>query len=184
MAAVGPARGPAAAGKDREGRARRHGGAFAHPSSVSKSYPGVKALQDVSLEVEAGTVHAIMGENGAGKSTLMQIIAGAQRPSAGGLDFEGESLQLAGRATPTPGHRHRLPGAQPLAEPLDRREHLPRAGTEDRARLRGPPRTRGKTSRVRPARHPPRSRHDRPPSDRRAAAMVEIAKCLVPIRVS
>ncbi len=66
--------------------------------SVSKSYPGVKALQDVSLEVEAGTVHAVMGENGAGKSTLMQIIAGAQRPDADGgkLVFEGETLQLSG----------------------------------------------------------------------------------------
>ena len=58
----------------------------------------MKALQDVSLEIEAGTVHAVMGENGAGKSTLMQIIAGAQRPDADGgkLVFEGETLQLSG----------------------------------------------------------------------------------------
>jgi ABC-type sugar transport system ATPase subunit len=66
--------------------------------SVSKTYPGVRALQDVSLEIEAGTVHAVMGENGAGKSTLMQIIAGAQRPDPDGgrLVFEGEPLQLTG----------------------------------------------------------------------------------------
>lgn len=65
---------------------------------VSKSYPGVKALQDVSFDIEAGTVHAVMGENGAGKSTLMQIIAGAQRPDPDGgrLVFNGEPLQLSG----------------------------------------------------------------------------------------
>ena len=66
--------------------------------SISKSYPGVKALQDVSFEVQAGTVHAVMGENGAGKSTLMQIIAGAHPPDQDGgkLIFEGEELHLAG----------------------------------------------------------------------------------------
>ena len=66
--------------------------------SISKSYPGVKALQDVSFEIEAGRVHAVMGENGAGKSTCMQIIAGAQRPDpdSGKLIFEGEELHLSG----------------------------------------------------------------------------------------
>jgi putative multiple sugar transport system ATP-binding protein len=48
---------------------------------ITKTYPGVRALQDVSLDVERGSIHAIMGENGAGKSTLMQIIAGG-RPNA------------------------------------------------------------------------------------------------------
>ena len=64
--------------------------------SVSKSYPGVQALQDVSFDIEAGRIHAVMGENGAGKSTLMQIIAGAQAPTSGRLIFEGEELQLSG----------------------------------------------------------------------------------------
>jgi ABC-type sugar transport system ATPase subunit len=63
---------------------------------ISKSYPGVKALQDVSFTVEAGTVHAVMGENGAGKSTLMQIIAGAHPPTSGRLVFDGVELHLSG----------------------------------------------------------------------------------------
>ena len=63
---------------------------------VSKSFPGVKALQDVSFDVDAGTIHAVMGENGAGKSTLMLCIAGVQRPDPGGrLVFEGQPLELS-----------------------------------------------------------------------------------------
>ena len=63
--------------------------------NVSKTFPGVKALQEASFAVEAGTVHAVMGENGAGKSTLMLCIAGVQRPDPGGrLVFEGKPLDL------------------------------------------------------------------------------------------
>nr|WP_302592476.1 sugar ABC transporter ATP-binding protein [uncultured Marvinbryantia sp.] len=51
---------------------------------ITKTYPGVKALNDVSLEFEQGEVHALLGENGAGKSTLIKIIAGAIAPDAGG----------------------------------------------------------------------------------------------------
>ena len=51
---------------------------------ISKTYPGVLALNDVSLTFEQGEVHAILGENGAGKSTLIKIIAGAIAPDAGG----------------------------------------------------------------------------------------------------
>jgi ABC-type sugar transport system ATPase subunit len=63
---------------------------------ISKSFPGVRALSDVSFDVEAGTIHAIMGENGAGKSTLMQVIAGALKPDAGRLVFDGKPLVLSG----------------------------------------------------------------------------------------
>lgn len=42
--------------------------------NISKSFPGVKANDDVSIAVEEGTIHAVVGENGAGKSTLMKIL--------------------------------------------------------------------------------------------------------------
>ena len=45
-------------------------------TDITKTFPGVKALDRVSLEVQAGTVHALMGENGAGKSTLMKCLFG------------------------------------------------------------------------------------------------------------
>jgi ABC-type sugar transport system ATPase subunit len=63
---------------------------------ITKTYPGVKALQNVSFSVEAGTVHAIMGENGAGKSTLMQVIAGAHAPTSGRLVFDGQEVMFSG----------------------------------------------------------------------------------------
>src|SRR5260370_4719726 len=65
---------------------------------ITKTYPGVRALQDVSFDVEQGTIHAIMGENGAGKSTLMQIIAGAQRPDSGIIEFGGHEMHFANPA--------------------------------------------------------------------------------------
>ena len=65
---------------------------------ISKTYPGVTALDDVSLEFERGEVHALLGENGAGKSTLIKIIAGAIEPDAGGvIDFDGSQFE---RMTP------------------------------------------------------------------------------------
>jgi len=60
---------------------------------LSKTFPGVRALDDVSLRLRRGTVHALVGENGAGKSTLMKIIAGIVAPDAGELLLEGEPLR-------------------------------------------------------------------------------------------
>jgi inositol transport system ATP-binding protein len=62
--------------------------------NVSKSFAGVKALDEVSLEVEAGRVHVLMGENGAGKSTLMKILGGLHLPDAGEIRFNGQRLRL------------------------------------------------------------------------------------------
>jgi inositol transport system ATP-binding protein len=61
---------------------------------VSKSFPGVVALDDVSLRVSRGSVHGLIGENGAGKSTLMKIIAGIIPADAGELLVAGRTLQL------------------------------------------------------------------------------------------
>jgi L-arabinose transport system ATP-binding protein len=57
---------------------------------VSMEFPGVKALDNVSFGVAAGSIHALMGENGAGKSTLLKILSGAYTPSAGSLVIEGK----------------------------------------------------------------------------------------------
>ncbi|PMQ00749.1 MAG: D-xylose ABC transporter ATP-binding protein [Dictyoglomus sp. NZ13-RE01] len=60
---------------------------------INKSFPGVKALSDVSLEIEKGEVHAIVGENGAGKSTLMKIIAGIIPNDSGEIYLEGKKIE-------------------------------------------------------------------------------------------
>jgi ABC-type sugar transport system ATPase subunit len=63
---------------------------------VSKSWPGVKALDNVRLELFAGEIHALIGENGAGKSTLLKVLFGVHQPDAGTLHVEGDLVQLAG----------------------------------------------------------------------------------------
>lgn len=61
---------------------------------VTKEFPGVKALQDVSLDLRAGEVHAVCGENGAGKSTLMKIISGVYQRDAGNMIYKGETVHF------------------------------------------------------------------------------------------
>lgn len=60
--------------------------------NISKYFPGVKALDDVSFKVKKGTVHALMGENGAGKSTLMKIAIGIYNADTGKIILDGEEI--------------------------------------------------------------------------------------------
>lgn len=62
---------------------------------ISKEFPGVKALDDVTLRVRPGTVHALMGENGAGKSTLMKCLFGIYKPDSGEIVLSGERVAFA-----------------------------------------------------------------------------------------
>ncbi|WP_373893820.1 sugar ABC transporter ATP-binding protein [Virgibacillus sp. CBA3643] len=61
---------------------------------ITKTFPGVKALDNVNLAVKNGTVHALMGENGAGKSTLMKILAGIYKPDSGEIILDGAQVSF------------------------------------------------------------------------------------------
>jgi len=70
---------------------------------LTKTYPGVVALKPTDLGIRPASVHALVGENGAGKSTLLKILAGAQVPTAGRIELNGQEVRLAG---PRDAHRH------------------------------------------------------------------------------
>ncbi len=61
-------------------------------TDVSKSFAGVQALNDVSFDLRAGEVHALVGENGAGKSTFIKIASGVETPDAGALTIAGRTV--------------------------------------------------------------------------------------------
>ncbi|MFE7567968.1 sugar ABC transporter ATP-binding protein [Streptomyces sp. NPDC057539] len=63
-------------------------------SGITKLFPGVRALDGVDLEVEAGEVHCLLGQNGAGKSTLIKVLAGAHQPDGGVITWRGEAVTL------------------------------------------------------------------------------------------
>jgi ribose transport system ATP-binding protein len=62
--------------------------------NISKSFPGVRALDDVSFDVRRGEVHMLLGENGAGKSTLMKVLYGAYQADAGQIFIDGELVDI------------------------------------------------------------------------------------------
>ncbi|MGQ9907948.1 MAG: sugar ABC transporter ATP-binding protein [Candidatus Flexifilum sp.] len=63
-------------------------------SHISKSFPGVKALDDVQFDLRRGEVHALLGENGAGKSTLIKIISGVYKQDSGEMRINGQSVSF------------------------------------------------------------------------------------------
>ncbi|MBV9544393.1 MAG: sugar ABC transporter ATP-binding protein [Chloroflexi bacterium] len=66
---------------------------------ISKAFPGVQALDDVSLTVQRSEIHALVGENGAGKSTLMNIIAGVYPPDTGTIELDGAQVRIQNEHT-------------------------------------------------------------------------------------
>lgn len=87
-------------------------------TGVQKSFGATRALRQVSLQVGAGEVHALIGENGAGKSTLMKILSGAHAPDAGAVEIDGE-LFNAGH----PSHARRC-GIEMIYQELTLAPHL------------------------------------------------------------
>ncbi|MFI7016418.1 sugar ABC transporter ATP-binding protein [Streptomyces sp. NPDC050164] len=87
-------------------------------SGITKSFPGVRALDGVDLDVLAGEVHCLLGQNGAGKSTLIKVLAGAHQPDTGRLRWRGEEVTLR-----SPIAAMRL-GIATIYQELDLVEHL------------------------------------------------------------
>ncbi|PPS72637.1 MULTISPECIES: sugar ABC transporter ATP-binding protein [Streptomyces] len=87
-------------------------------SGITKSFPGVRALDGVDLDVQAGEVHCLLGQNGAGKSTLIKVLAGAHQPDTGSIRWHGEEVTLR-----SPIAAMRL-GIATIYQELDLVEHL------------------------------------------------------------
>ncbi|MEV0090986.1 sugar ABC transporter ATP-binding protein [Streptomyces sp. NPDC050738] len=87
-------------------------------SGITKSFPGVRALDGVDLEVLAGEVHCLLGQNGAGKSTLIKVLAGAHQPDEGRITWRGDTVALK-----SPIAAMRL-GIATIYQELDLVEHL------------------------------------------------------------
>lgn len=62
--------------------------------NITKEFPGVKALDDVTINIERGTIHGLVGENGAGKSTLIKVLAGIYRPNKGEIILDGKPCRF------------------------------------------------------------------------------------------
>jgi ABC-type sugar transport system ATPase subunit len=64
-------------------------------TGISKSFPGVRALESVDFALRGGEVHALVGENGAGKSTLIKILCGVYQPDTGEITVDGQIVTIA-----------------------------------------------------------------------------------------
>src|SRR5262245_49174926 len=62
---------------------------------IVKTFPGVRALDRVDLDVRAGEVHCLLGQNGAGKSTLIKVLSGSHQPDEGEISWQGETVALS-----------------------------------------------------------------------------------------
>ena len=94
---------------------------------VTKEYRGVPAIKDVDFTLEAGEIHALVGENGAGKSTLTKIMAGVTGPTSGTMLFDGKPTAFQSPAEALQArHQHGLPGKQPGALDVGGPERFPR----------------------------------------------------------
>jgi ABC-type sugar transport system, ATPase component len=76
------------------GVAMNENGFLLEMNNISKEFPGVKALDDVTLKIRPGTVHALMGENGAGKSTLMKCLFGIYKQDSGEIYLDGKKIDI------------------------------------------------------------------------------------------
>jgi len=74
--------------------AEQPGATIVSMTGISKTFPGVQALKDVSFDVKAGEVHGLVGENGAGKSTLIKILMGVYSRDAGAIEIEGKETEI------------------------------------------------------------------------------------------
>jgi galactofuranose transport system ATP-binding protein len=63
-------------------------------NSISKTFPGVNALEDVDFTLKRGEIHALIGENGAGKSTLIKVLTGVEHPDSGSIELDGKLVQV------------------------------------------------------------------------------------------
>ena len=106
--------------------------------SITKEFPGVKALSDVSITVQAGEIHAICGENGAGKSTLMKVLSGVYPYGTydGDIIFQGVECRFKDIKSSEAAGIVIIHQELALIPELDHREHLPRQRADQAGRDR------------------------------------------------
>ena len=62
--------------------------------AISKTFPGVNALENVDFSLKRGEIHALIGENGAGKSTLIKVLTGVEHPDTGSIELDGKLVEV------------------------------------------------------------------------------------------